>query len=154
MPRPLQSTPLPQKQKRRGRSDVDGTTRTPSVLPGFSDKENGSPPTTGRSSKQKALQQLHKAKDDIALFQKEMKRKGGVTHGRKRSIIEVEGEADHSEDHSPDGEATRVTQRQSKKAKASVPIPAEQPPVEHKMMVSGDERWRNNAKKEAEDKVC
>lgn len=74
-----------QVQKTR-RSTKETPLRTPAVR-AVSDegKENQTPSTTGsRSAKSKAASRLHEQSADIALYNKEMKRKGGVTHGRER----------------------------------------------------------------------
>jgi len=120
---------------------------TPEVDRRTSGKENEAPPSTGRASKLKAQQQLDKQKADIELFQKEMKRKGGVVHGRKR----------HSDEASDDGESTdkpSTTQRATKRSKPTTTTSAAAAvPIQFKMMVSGDERWLNNESKEEEDKA-
>ena len=52
-------------------------------------KENETPSTMGsRSAKDKAVAKLHDLAPDIALFEKERKRVGGVTHGRDRKSSE------------------------------------------------------------------
>lgn len=61
--------------------------KTPARLVG---KENGTPSTTGsRSAKAKAVSKIHDLASDIALYQKEQKRVGGVTHGGRREQRET-----------------------------------------------------------------
>jgi hypothetical protein len=71
-------------KKRVGRPSKSASLATP--RPAFDEKENQSPITsTGRASKVKAMGAIHSAAEDIALFSREMKRKGGVVHGGRRS---------------------------------------------------------------------
>ena len=137
------------------------------------EKENESPlaRSSGRASKARALDAMHGQASDIALFQREMKRKGGVTHGGRRS--------DHTEEvASPapapknkkkrtsdeatydvtaqgsdlsDGETQEKPSKATKKAKHAA-APAELPPVRYKMMVTGDERWLGKPKQEDADR--
>jgi len=115
------------------------------------EKENEAPPSTGRASKLRAQEQLEKAKEDILLYQKEMKRRGGVTHGRKRQSDEAESDGMTSNDQ----ENLKEVSRPAKRAKSTLAGPAvsEQVPVQYRMMVSGDERWKGAHKKEDEDRV-
>ena len=156
-------------KKSRGRprkSDV--------ATPRFRDveKENQSPLlySSGRASKAKALGALHQQADDIALFQKEMKRKGGVTHSRrstnaddfssplvasprrkKRTSDEATYDPTALGSDLSDGE-TQAPSKPTKKAKHSPALSVDLPPVQYKMLVSGDERWVNKTSKEAADK--
>ncbi|KAK4508351.1 hypothetical protein PRZ48_002089 [Zasmidium cellare] len=137
------------------------------------EKENESPaPTsTGRAAKNKALNTLHTQAVDIAAFQKESKRKGGVIHGgrrgsrpdetsspaparssRKRPSDEYDVTAqgsDLSDGETQEPAAAKET-KQKKKAKHG-PSPA-LPPIEHRMMITGDSRWAEDDKKESTDK--
>ncbi|SMQ46879.1 unnamed protein product [Zymoseptoria tritici ST99CH_3D7] len=134
------------------------------------EKENESPfmTSTGRASKVKALNTLHSQAADIELFQKEMKRKGGVIHGGRRGSIADEmsspapnrrnsrkrpsDEYDVTAEGSAlsDGETQHVPSKLTKKAKhAAVP---DLPEVRYRMMVTGDDRWASNARKESADK--
>lgn len=147
-------TPVPVAHSRKGRLGSEDAKKTPKASNGGLEKENSSPPTTGsRSSKQRALDKLHAAKDDIALFQKEMKQKGGVIHGKKRSSAEAEvDEAERTQDSERE---VKTTQGPAKKAKqTSKTVPYLPPvPVRFKMLVSGDERWLADYKQEVEDRV-
>ncbi|GAB7348540.1 hypothetical protein MBLNU459_g6934t1 [Dothideomycetes sp. NU459] len=153
---------------RKKRVGSDAAIRTPVAARQADEKENESPPTTGgRASKQAALNNIHKQKDDIALFQREMKRKGGVMYGgrkastepdsakkapakgRKRTSEEIEANDDETSSEE-DVQAGRGLGRPAKKAKPAREASAD-PPVKFHMMVSGDDRWLKNAKKEAVD---
>lgn len=133
------------------------------------EKENESPigMSTGRASKAKALDILHHQADDIALYQREMKRKGGVTHGGSRSS--------HPEDYSSpmplknkkkrksdeatydvsaegsdlsDGETQHQPKKATKKAKHLDLSSPELLPIKYRMMVTGDDRWLGKPKDE------
>ncbi|KAK4634623.1 BRCT-containing protein 1 [Fulvia fulva] len=154
-------------KKPRGRTPRSAAA-TPRVA---SARENATPAitSTGRASKSKALNSIHDSAEDIALYQKELKRKGGVTHGRERraSVAEMSSPAPAtrnsrkrpSEEYEvtaqgsdlSDGETQDSRAKQNKKAKHSVSSTL--PPVQYRMMVTGDDRWTNNAKKEAADKA-
>ncbi|KAK3069232.1 regulator of Ty1 Transposition [Teratosphaeriaceae sp. CCFEE 6253] len=142
------------------------------------EKENFSPATaasatmtSGRAAKVKALDSIHGAAPDIAQFEKEMKRKGGVTHGGRRSshLEDVstpttdpmakskkrksdEGTYDATAEGSDlsDGE-TQAKPAAAKKAKTTAI--SSLPPVKYRMMVTGDDRWLGKMKQEGADKT-
>ncbi|EME49536.1 hypothetical protein DOTSEDRAFT_68347 [Dothistroma septosporum NZE10] len=134
-------------------------------------KENATPAVAsiGRASKSKALNSIHDSAEDIALYQKEMKRKGGVTHGREHrtSVADMSSPAPNARNSRKrpsdeyevtaqgsdlsDGETQDARAKQNKKAKHAPSSTL--PPVKYRMMVTGDDRWTNNAKKEAADKA-
>lgn len=137
------------------------------------EKENESPflHSSGRASKAKALGMLHQQADDIALYQKEMKRKGGVTHGRqsghaeelsspvpaepkqrkKRTGDEATYDVTAEGSDLSDGETQAQRAKPAKKAKHASPV-EDLPPVQYKMMVTGDDRWIGNANRESADR--
>lgn len=164
----------PKTVKKRGRPSKADSLATP--RPNVEEKENQSPITsTGRASKQKAMGALSKAAEDMALYSREMKRKGGLLHGGRRSLDEQSSPAPmappakktkkRTSDENTydvtaqgsdlsDGEtqkASKVTKKAktSKETKDRVPS---LPPIIHRMMVTGDERWVGKAKKEDEDR--
>ncbi|KAF2018943.1 BRCT domain-containing protein [Aaosphaeria arxii CBS 175.79] len=142
-----------------------GNVSTPVAPRHFEEKENQTPGTTGsRGAKDRALSKLHDAAPDIARFEKEMKRKGGVIHGgrrekdtsdddrqakpkgrdsnaSKRSIEEVDAE----EDEDSTDEAAGNEMQKKKKPKKT--------PIIHRVLISKDERWQGDANKEAKDKA-
>lgn len=163
-----QASTRPRATAKRGRGGKAPSTRTPTAPRQQDEKENETPPTTGRASKQAALENIHKQKDDIELFQREMKRKGGVIHGGRKSSAEPEaakrglrgrkrtsGDVEEDEDESSSEEeavqATKPAARATKRAKGARDVSEE--PVKYHMIVSGDDRWVNNAKREAADAV-
>ncbi|KAK5168227.1 regulator of Ty1 Transposition [Saxophila tyrrhenica] len=138
------------------------------------EKENESPlPSTGRASKIKASEAIHGHADDIALFQKEMKRKGGVTHGtgrrpsqtdlvsspipapkprKKRTSDEATYDATKLGSDLSDGETQAQDLNTKAAKKAKLTAPAELPPVRYRMMVTGDERWMSSKRQEDADR--
>ena len=117
-------------------------------------KENGTPSSTGsRSAKEKALSKLHDLAPDIALYEKERKRKGHVWGGdRAANKMEVERSLERSS--SPDN-----INEQDDSSDEEVPKPkrtktgAGLPPVEIRLLITGYKGWLNNPAKEDRDKV-
>lgn len=162
-----ETAPPPQtarKSRTRKASDV-ATPATKRTV----EKENQTPPTTGRASKDRALNAIQMQKDDIALFQKEMKRRGGVIRGGRRvsedelpesakkanrgkkrtsgDAMDTDGDADTGDEE----DVPKATARQTKRARKSDNI--EQPAVKYKLLVTADTRWENKLKKEDADSV-
>lgn len=159
------SSPLAPPKSKRART---GPTTTPVANRHSDEKENETPGTTGsRGAKDRAISKIHDAAPDMALFEKEMKRKGGVIHGgkrdkdtdtagkpkksagrestgSKRSFTELEEDGETTVDEIEEETATKG--RKGKKAKLT--------PIKYRMLLSKDERWLNNAQKESTDKVC
>ena len=153
--RALQSdgaTPKVSKEYRRHTEGNAIRTPVPSRFIGQG-KENETPSTTGsRSAKDKAVAKLHDLAPDIALFQKEIKRVGGVTHGGRKSsedlVPEVNRKRSVSKDEETDTEADEET-RAAKRAKKSKGLA---PPV-MRLALSGYKKWIGASKKEGEDRV-
>lgn len=114
-------------------------------------KENDTPSSTSsRKSKEAAAARLHDIAPDIALYEKERKRVGGVIYGGRKKTDEdrvtlnakkrrsLEPEANSDED-----EATEA--KRQKKSK---------PPVTMHLLITGYQKWVGNMKKEDADKVC
>jgi hypothetical protein len=157
------STPLASKHTRTKRAAEATTPLPPSRIDG---KENETPGTTGsRGAKNRALSKLHEAAPDIAKFEQEMKRKGGVVYGgrrdkeaevadkkkkgrestpSKRSIDEVDNDGESSADDAA-GEAGQ----RAKKAKKE-----KLPPAKHRMVITKFDRWLNDPDKESRDKAA
>ncbi|KAF2869945.1 hypothetical protein BDV95DRAFT_576694 [Massariosphaeria phaeospora] len=154
------SSPLAQKNRR---TKTTGDVATP-VASRFNEKENVTPGSRG--AKDRALTKLHDSAPDIAKFEKEMKRKGGVIHGgrrekdaeagdgskkpqgrdsmtSKRSIDEVDEEDEDIAD-----DLTEEPTKKNKKAKKD-----KLTPIKYRMLISKDERWLNNPDKESKDKA-
>ena len=153
--RPLQadgSTPRASKANRR---HTDGETmQTPANSRiAIAGKENETPSTSGsRSAKAKAAAKLHQLAPDIALFEKESKRVGGVIHGgRKHSddlVHKNNGKRSKSMDDDTDTGADEVA-KMAKRAKKTTSLP----PPAMRLLLSGYKRWVNQPKKESEERV-
>ena len=146
------STPKASKESRRYTEGNAVRTPAPSRYIG-QDKENETPSTTGsRSAKDKAVAKLHDLAPDIALFQKEQKRVGGVTHGGRKSsedmVPEVNRKRSVSNDQDTDtgvDEEVRATKR-VKKSKGLAP-------PSMRLTLSGYKGWAGSIKKEGEERV-
>ncbi|QIX02079.1 hypothetical protein AMS68_007596 [Peltaster fructicola] len=133
---------------------------TPIIVP--VGKENQTPTvlsTGGRAAKAKALGTLHKQADDIALFNKEMKRKGGLVHGRDRQT-EAKSKKRPSDsfqasaqDGDLSGDSARLPDNPRKKAKPAPAADHALPPIAHRLMVTGDDRWTGKPAKESTDRT-
>ncbi|KAJ0420154.1 BRCT domain-containing protein [Aspergillus carlsbadensis] len=114
------------------------------------DKENQTPSSTSsRKSKEAATARLHEIAPDIALYEKEKKRVGGVIYGgrrvtdkdrvtlngsKKRPSMEAQTESDE--------EDTAEAKRQKKS----------KPPISIHLLITGYQKWVGNMKKEDADK--
>ncbi|PGH12353.1 hypothetical protein AJ80_06763 [Polytolypa hystricis UAMH7299] len=156
------NTATPQGQK-NGKSVATSTTtttpargkerslQTPLVSKFLSEgKENDTPSTTGsRKSKDIAAARLHEIAPDIALYEKEKKRVGGVIYGGRRKSDQNDETVSGSgrkrsmepEDFSDDGEVSEM--KKQKKSK---------PPVKIHLLITGYTRWVGNASQEDTDK--
>lgn len=107
---------------------------------------------SSRKSKEAAIAHLHELAPDIALYEKEKKRVGGVIHGgrrksdedrvrenpKKRRSVEAEGDSDAEQTND------------AKRAKKS------RPAILMHLLITGYQKWvgKSNEKKEDADKVC
>ena len=147
-----EATPKGVKADRR---HTDGAYRTPAAARFVgAGKENETPSTTGsRSAKDKAVARLQDMAPDIALFEKERKRVGGVTHGKDRRSSEEQGldgsrKRSISKDEDTDTGIEEIP-RESKKPKKS----KSRAPPAMRLALTGYRRWVGAAKKEAEERV-
>ncbi|KAK4694778.1 hypothetical protein P7C71_g2853, partial [Lecanoromycetidae sp. Uapishka_2] len=145
-------TPKASKENRR---HTEGAVRTPAPSRfGGEGKENETPSTTGsRSAKDKAVAKIHDLAPDIALFEKERKRVGGVTHGRDRKSSEEKildanrkrsASRDEDTDTGADEEGKRV--KRAKKTKGLAPVIM-------RLAHTGYRRWVGSMRKEGEEKT-
>jgi len=160
---PRTSEPPAVEKAKRGKSGGGGNAQTP-LPPRHTDgKENDTPGSRG--AKDRALSKLHDAAPDIAQFEKEMKRKGGVIHGgRRRAEDEVDDglkepkggrdsvsskrsidEVDEDDETEEEATALPAKNKRAKKDKLT--------PIKFRMLISKDERWANNPEKESKDKA-
>ncbi|KAL8839483.1 MAG: hypothetical protein Q9170_001706 [Blastenia crenularia] len=129
---------------------ANGPLRTPAasriVIDG---KENETPSSTSsRGAKDRAAAKLHDQAADIALYQKERKRVGGVIFGGRRKTSEdvVSNDSRKRSSSKDEGPATEDEARDTKRVKKS-----REPPV-MRLLLTGYKGWANSGKKEAEDK--
>ncbi|GAB1200743.1 hypothetical protein APSETT444_010122 [Aspergillus pseudonomiae] len=140
------ATPAGKSRKRSDSRKLQTPARTRLTSEG---KENDTPSSTSsRKSKEAAAARLHDIAPDIALYEKEKKRVGGVIYGgrkktdedrvtlnvKKRRSLEPEAKSDEDE-------ATEA--KRQKKSK---------PPVTMHLLITGYQKWVGNMKKEDADK--
>ncbi|PGH32671.1 hypothetical protein GX50_04518 [[Emmonsia] crescens] len=110
-------------------------------------KENTTPSTTGsRKSKDVAAARLHEIAPDIALYEKERKRVGGVIYGGRRKSDPSEKVASRKRSIDPEDETdTEDTNGVKKPKQAQVPI------VMH-LLLTGYRKWVGDLKLEESDR--
>jgi hypothetical protein len=164
------TTPLTSRKQRSLPSDSSFV--TPAIGRHSSEKENETPGTSGsRGAKSRALSKLAESAPDIALYEKEMKRAGGVVHGgrREKSAVDATEKTkkhdwktatrestgskrsfdDMSADEKSEDEEAAEAKPKSKKAKKD-----KMPPIQYRMVLTKYERWENGmAMKESDDKA-
>jgi hypothetical protein len=117
-------------------------------------KENDTPSSTGsRSAKDKALSKIQGLAPDIALYEKEKKRKSHVWGGeRAANMIEKEILLERSSSPAGKNEENEFSDdegRTSKRVKTGPGLP----PVEMRLLITGYKGWIANPTKEELDKV-
>ncbi|KAK2750825.1 hypothetical protein FQN55_001837 [Onygenales sp. PD_40] len=121
----------------------DGQLLTPQISKFIADgKENATPSTTGsRKSKDVAAARLHEIAPDIALYEKEKKRAGGVIYGGRRKSDQSEKPSGRKRSIEPEDGTDDEDANEAKKPKQyKVPI------VMH-LMLTGFRRWAGKAAK-------
>lgn len=117
------------------------------------DKENDTPSSTSsRKSKEAATAKLHDYAPDLALYEKEMKRRGGVIYGGRRKSDEDRVKLNPKkrrsvEPQNDSGDEQAVEAKRPKKSR---------PPIQIHLLITGYQKWveKGNEKKEDADKVC
>ncbi|KAL9029062.1 MAG: hypothetical protein Q9196_002644 [Gyalolechia fulgens] len=127
-----------------------GPLRTPAASRIVVDgKENETPSTTSsRGAKDRAAAKLHDQAADIALYEKERKRVGGVIFGGRRKTSD-DAISNDSRKRSSSKDDEMVTDEDARIAKR--PKKSRQAPV-MRLLLTGYKGWANSGKKEAEDK--
>ncbi|KAH9809516.1 Regulator of Ty1 transposition protein [Teratosphaeria destructans] len=159
-----EAQPQPQSVKKPGGRSKKTLLATPRLT---DDKENQSPAVTStgrRKAKMAADKRIHDSAPDIALYEKEKKRKGGVTHGGRRSshMNEMSSPAPAPKERKKrksdeatydvtaegsdlsDGETQPAKAKKAKHTQGQASFPE----VKYKLMVTGDERWVGKPKEE------
>ena len=137
----------------RSKSSVQGEVRTPAPSRRISaEKENNTPSSTGsRSAKDKAVARLTGLAPDIALYEKEKKRKGPLWGG-ERALNRIEKEKSLERSSSPTAKP-----EQDEFSDEEVRTPKRQrtglPPVTMRLLITSYKQWIANPTKEDLDKV-
>lgn len=143
--------PTPKASKDDRRHSEGTTLRTPAT-PRFSGagKENETPSTTGsRGAKDRAVARLHSLAPDIALYEKEKKRVGGVIFGGRKP----------SEDHDSDKGRKRSTSRDDESAvdcedgRDAKRVRRSRDPPSMRLLLSSYQRWVSQPRREDDEKV-
>ena len=114
-------------------------------------KENETPSTTGsRSAKDRAVARLHDLAPDIALFEKESKRVGGVIFGGRKSVEDLCLDGNRKRSLSKEEDSSTEADEETRGAKRAKKT---KPPATMRLLLSGYKRWVGGAKKEGEDRV-
>lgn len=144
--------PTPKASKMNKQYESDPTLKTPANARHVANgKENETPSTTGsRNAKARAVEKLHDLAPDIALYEKESRRVGGVIFGGRRSsddqYTNISRKRSLSKENDSGTEADEET-KVAKRAKKS------KTPVSMRLLLSGYKRWVGSLKKESEEKV-
>ena len=142
-------TPRAPKQDRRHSDGATLRTPAPSRLRP-DNKENETPSTSGsRGAKARAAAKLHEMAPDIALYEKERKRVGGVTHGgrRKGDAKSPEPSRKRSVSSEDSDELGRIDGRPGKRGRKG------KAPTSIRLLVTGHREWNENPKAEMEARV-
>jgi hypothetical protein len=145
------NTPPPTRRKAPSGTNDPRALKTPATNHLTGNDENEPPSTTSsRGAKERAVARLHSLAPDIALYEKEKKRVGGVVWGGKRqSIAEVDkGRKRSLSGDDQSGIDADENTRHAKKAKNS------RPPVVIKLLLTSYKRWGSSAKLEDDERVC
>jgi len=143
--------PTPITAKKKTPNSTNKIMRTPARSFVGEGKENETPPTTGsRSAKDRAVAKLHDLADDIALYEKEKKRRGGVVFGgRRKGDLDVVNTRKRT--RSPESDDSDMELDDQDKPKKRVKT--SKGPPKMKILVSGYDKWLDNRKKESDDKT-
>ena len=146
-----QSPQLPRHGRKERKSMAGCAIQTPAPAKDLvEDKENETPSTGSRSAKEKAVARLHDMSSDIALYEKERKRVGGVIFGGKRSEEDLvhqkslkRAATEDTDENIESSDSERILKRQKKAPR--------QPLM--KLLVTGYSRWGQDHKGYVKDKV-
>lgn len=151
--RPVKSEmPIARPPKLNQRHGVKTTPKTPAPSRYVAEgKENETPPTTGgRSAKMAAAERLHGLAPDIALYEKEKKRVGGVVFGGRRVSDDQRSEKGRKRSMSNDHDAFTEVDEETRGGKR---MKKNKAPASMRLLLSGYRRWIDSPKKESEERV-
>lgn len=149
---PNTALPTSKISRKIGHARETSTVKTPAgKRASLGEKETETPSTTGsRGAKERAAAKIHDLAPDIALYEKELKRVGGVTHGgRKLSadlVVDISKKRATPGDDQSDSDLVE-TDRPLKRAKRG-----RAPPI-MRLLVTGYSRWADDDKQLQRDKV-
>ncbi|KAL2370783.1 hypothetical protein RJ035_006544 [Blastomyces gilchristii] len=149
LPAPAEGTPKVPKPNKSLAKSKDSHLQTPQISRFIAEgKENATPSTTGsRKSKDVAAARLQEIAPDIALYEKERKRVGGVIYGGRRRSDPNERASSRKRSMDPEDETDIEDTNGAKKSKqAQVPI------VMH-LLLTGFQKWVGDLKLEESDRV-
>lgn len=144
-------TPKNTRKARRGSEKKLETPARSRLIP--EGKENDTPSSTSsRKSKEAATARLHEYAPDLALYEKERKRVGGVIFGGRRKSDEDRVTLNPKKKRSvePEEESDNEPVNEPKRVKKS------RPEIMMHLLITGYQKWvgKGNEKKEDADKVC
>lgn len=144
--------PTPRGSKTNRRASEGALMKTPaSSRYALEGKENETPSTTGsRMAKDRAVARLHDLAPDIALFEKESKRVGGVVFGGRKSIEDMCSDGSRKRSLSKEDDSSTEADEETRGAKRAKKT---RPPPTLRLLLSGYKRWVGLPKKEGEDRV-
>lgn len=147
---PDEPTPRGSKANRRPSEGALLKTPAPSRYT-IEGKENQTPSTTGsRSAKDRAAARIHDLAPDIALFEKESKRVGGVIFGGRKSTEDLCSDGSRKRSLSKEDDSSTEADEETRGAKRAKKT---KPPATMRLLLSGYKRWVGLAKKEGEDRA-
>jgi hypothetical protein len=151
MKEPVKILALP---RPRSKSTSLAQVRTPSANRRISaGKENNTPSSTGsRSAKDKAASRIHSLGPDMALYEKEKKRKGHVWGG-ERAANQIDKQRTLERSSSPAGKHEKEEFSDDEETHTPKRHKSGLPPVEIRLLITGYKGWLNNVSKEDQDKV-
>lgn len=143
-------TPLATKDTRRQSEGAHLRTPAASRFTGEG-KENETPSSTGsRGAKDRAVAKLHDLAPDIALYEKERKRVGGVMYGGRRTSEEKGQEATRKRSISVDHDMGTEGSEQARESKRTKKMKG---PPSMRLMLSGYKRWVAQPRREHDERV-
>ncbi|KAG4433917.1 hypothetical protein IFR05_010614 [Cadophora sp. M221] len=151
--KPARKAPAPRKVKSLGAAPPTTPAAKRRASAG---KENDTPISTGsRSAKDKAMSRLNQIAPDIALYEKEKKRKGSVWGG-ERAANNYEKQKSAERSSSPLQKNTEQEFSEDEEAEEETRNPKRQrtglPPADIRLLITGYKDWIGNITKEDADK--
>lgn len=106
--------------------------------------------TASRNAKDKAMSKIHGLASDIALYEKEKKRKGNVWGG-DRAASKIEKQNLPGENSNPPGKVKEAEYTEEQAPRTAKRARVGPPPVEIRLIITGYKKWVQNLPKENAD---